>query len=125
MEQEKNFEAEQYGQEFEQKKLIEQMASSLHDQWRETRNKLPDGTYEPRIKPTEDALWIKEHGTDQIDIANTSYDKLPMDWQRDNKVSAEVAMGTVFDAVNQNKDLDEAFIEDASAVIHEKWLGRH
>lgn len=102
-----------------------ELASLLHDEWRASR-KREDGTFEPRLKKTKDEAWMKEHGVDEIDIANTDYVNLPEDWKGENKISAEVAMGEVFKNRNVINDANrEAFIEGASNVMHEKWLERN
>ena len=67
--------------------FISSVAGELHNDWREPR-KLEDGSFEPRIKSTKDKSWIEKNDTDQVDIANTSYENLPEDWQKENKDSA-------------------------------------
>ena len=96
----------------------------LHDEWRAPR-KQEDGSFNPRIKKTKDKEWIKEHGTDEVDIANTPYAELPKDWQSENKAAAEVAISEVLTAVENGRELDDAFIEEASSLIHDKWLERN
>ncbi len=110
----------------EQKKsrLVTQLGSLLHDEWRAPRKK-EDGTYEPRPKKTKDQEWAKNHGTEEVDIANTDYANLPEDWKGENKISAEIAMEEIYKALENGQELDDAFIEQASAVIHEKWLERN
>jgi len=103
---------------------IEKLWSLLHDEWRAPRKK-EDGSFEPRIKSTNDQSWIKKHGTDQVDIANTNYTDLPEDWKGENKISAEIAMKEIYKAINEKKGLDQNFIEMASNIIHEKWLERN
>ena len=80
----------------EMKKNTEELASQLHDAWREPR-KQEDESFEPRIKKTKDKEWIKLHGKDEVDIANTNYENLPSDWQAENKASAEVAMNILYE----------------------------
>lgn len=105
-------------------KAIAAVASQFHENWRKTRL-LEDGSFEPRIKPTKDEDWISYHGTDQVDIANTSYDNLPLDWQAENKVAAEVVVG-IIDTANGPVDLsDEAQRQRVGEQIHDAWLGRN
>jgi len=104
--------------------MIIKLGSELHDEWREPR-KQEDGSYEPRIKVTKDEEWINKNKKSEVDIANTSFENLPSDWQGENKIAAEIAMQEVFNAVEVNQELDEEFIEKASNVIHEKWLERN
>ena len=95
--------------------LIENLASSLHDKWREARI-MKDGSYEPRLKKTNDEEWIEQHGTNQVDIANTPYKDLPEDWQAENEVSAEIAVTLAQEGTE---------VEKAASIIHEKWLERN
>lgn len=106
------------------KDQINELDALLHDEWRESRKK-EDGTFEPRLKNTKDEAWSKEHGVDEIDIANTDYANLPEDWKGENKISAEVAVGEVYKAVFNKKELDGAFVESASEAMHVKWLERN
>ena len=103
---------------------VKEVASDLHDEWREPR-KISDGEYEPRIKKTDDEKWIEENSTNEIDIANTNYEELPSDWQEENKASARVAISEIIKATNKKEQLDDSFIEYASATVHEKWLYRN
>jgi hypothetical protein len=103
---------------------ILELGSAFHEEWREGR-KQEDGSYEPRMKITKDEKWISENGTDQIDIANTLFENLPEDWQKENKVAAEVVMNEIFDAKENDEKINEDFIENASSVVHEEWLKRN
>lgn len=107
-----------------QEEQIAELGGLLHDEWRAPR-KQEDGTFEPRMKTTKDEAWIEAHGTEEVDIANTDYQDLPEDWKGENKVSAEVAMGEIYKAVEESTELDDAFVESASSVIHDKWLERN
>jgi hypothetical protein len=100
------------------------VASALHEDWRKTR-KQEDGTFEPRVKGTRDEAWIATHGTDQVDIANTTYADLPADWQAENKAAAEVVVG-ILDGANGAVDLsDPAQHASVGATIHDAWLSRN
>jgi thiamine pyrophosphate-dependent acetolactate synthase large subunit-like protein len=79
------------------------MAASLHKDWADARN------YEPRLK--DDG-----HGG-EIDIANTSFEKLPYQWQQENLAAAEAALSRVKAAKGD--------IDLAAAGIHEDWLSRN
>ena len=103
---------------------IAELGGLLHNEWREPR-KQEDNTFEPRMKKTKDQEWIDEHNTDEIDIANTNYENLPEDWKGENKLSAEVAMNEIYEAISQQRNLDDSFVEEASSVIHDKWLERN
>lgn len=97
-------------------KQCQELAGDFHDEWRESRRVEYGDFFEPRIKPTTDAEWVKEHGTDQVDIANTKYEDLPRDWQAENRAAAEAA----FDAISKAKT-----VEEAASMIHDAWLERN
>jgi len=50
---------------------------------------------------------------------------LPEDWKGENKISAEVTLDEVYKAKNGNEELNDEFVEKASAILHEKWLERN
>ena len=105
--------------------MVTELASLLHDEWRAPR-KQEDGSFEPRIKKTKDETWKAAHGgAEEVDIANTSFAELPADWQEENRAAAEVAMNEVFSAAESGRVLDDAFIEEASSTVHDKWLERN
>lgn len=91
------------------KYYTEMLAAELHQRWRATRLN-EDGSYEPRIKTTTDQNWISQHNTDQVDIANTDFENLPADWQKENLEAAKVA-------VKMRKVVGRA--------IHNAWLARN
>ncbi|MFI6597994.1 hypothetical protein ACIBHX_17175 [Nonomuraea sp. NPDC050536] len=107
------------------KRRVDRVAARFHDEWRAGR-RLPDGTYEPRMKTTTDQAWIKKHGTDQVDIANTRYRHLPADWQLENRESARIGVQLVDEARASGVDVHSPeFMEQSSSVVHDKWLGRN
>ncbi len=100
------------------------LGSAFHEDWRKTRTN-EDGTFEPRVKTTKDESWIEANGTDQVDIANTTYEGLPSDWQGENKAAAEVVVG-VFNKNNGNIDLDNPDTRNTvGEQIHAAWLSRN
>jgi hypothetical protein len=111
---------------FIEQQHVKKLASELHDEWRESRRN-EDGTFEPRMKKTNDATWINKQGTDEVDIANTSYENLPDDWKAENKASADVAVGLIRAQAKRKNPLEnnEEFLENASEVIHIEWLERN
>jgi len=112
----------------ETERRVEELASELHDEWRAPRWREETKDYEPRIKGTKDELWqIGHDGKKEVDIANTPYRDLPEDWKGENKISAEVAVGEIekAKAAGEKNLRGDAFIEKASAVMHEKWLERN
>ena len=101
------------------------LGSDLHEGWRSRRPKLADGTYEPRVKTTTDEAWILEHGTDQVDIGNTTFDKLPLDKQYENFEAARVVIELVYDKTIAGEPISEEEKEEMGAVIHEAWVQRN
>jgi hypothetical protein len=112
----------QFSAQNDNSRFITEVASAFHEAWRAGRRKA-DGSYEPRMKETKDAAWIQAHNTNQVDIANTAYAALPGDWQAENRASAEIAVQEILK--NTTQMLTPAFIEQASNVIHIKWLERN
>jgi hypothetical protein len=106
------------------KEAVAALASALHEDWRKTRLQ-EDGTFEPRVKGTKDEAWITAHGTDQVDIANTTFPELPSDWQAENQAAAEVVVDVLGEA-NGTVDLaDEAQRDYVGGKIHDAWLSRN
>lgn len=100
------------------------LGSAFHEDWRKTRLN-EDGTFEPRVKTTKDEAWIEASGTDQVDIANTTYEGLPADWQAENKAAAEVVVG-VFNERDGAVDLNDQGTRTAvGEQIHAAWLSRN
>jgi hypothetical protein len=68
----------------------------------------------------------RRHATNQVDIANTRYQDLPADWQKENKDSASVAVRLIADGRSQGADLSSSdFMESASSKVHDAWLQRN
>jgi len=109
-------------------KLSCSMWADLHEAWRATR-KRRDWSYEPRIKKSKDEEWNKIHNTEDVDIANTSFEDLPSNWQYENLEAAKVAIWLVFDKLvtdwldKQKFSFDE--IEKFSSIVHEERLKRN
>lgn len=102
---------------------INAVASDLHDRWRETRRN-PDGTYDPRIKPTTDEIWKAKHGTNEVDIANTPFEDLPEDWRKENVLAVEAVYNYIV-ARGGRTNITPREIEEAADVSHLDWLRRH
>lgn len=106
--------------------LVTQVASKLHDAWREPRRIAGTDKFEPRIKPAKDPDWIASHGgLTELDIANTNYENLPKPWQAENKAAAESAVNEIKKAESSGILLDDSFVESASNAQHEAWLSRN
>ena len=104
--------------------FAQKMGSYLHEEWRKTRLK-EDGTYESRMKKSKDPEWTQRHGTDDVDIANTSFEDLPSNWQYENLEAARVAVDLVYEKVINGEEITPEMIEEMSSVVHEKWLERN
>lgn len=108
----------------EQDNNIKELASILHEVWRKSLQ-IMDGKYKPRVRKTTDQAWITKYNTDQVDIANTDYVNLPLDWQAENYATAAVITDAIEYATAKNIELDDKFVETTSNVVHIKWLERH
>ncbi len=100
--------------------LVKNVANLTHEKFIEIYQKINNGT---RIKITIDQNWVKKHGTDQADLAKLNYFELPQDWQHERWLGAKTALDTLYQWVNSGNLLDEKFIEHASKIIHDEWLG--
>lgn len=100
------------------------LALDLHETWRLTRRK-EDGTYEPRIKKSTDEEWNIKHGTDEVDIANCSFDELPSNWQYENLSAAKVAIDLVYDKTLAGENITAEEKEQMASVVHDEWLKRN
>lgn len=100
------------------------LGSDLHEAWRALR-KREDGTFEPRIKKSKDEAWNASHGTDEVDIANCSFEELPSNWQYENLEAARVAIELVYDKTISQEPITQEELEEMGSVIHEEWLKRN
>lgn len=100
------------------------LGSDLHEVWRAPR-KREDGTFEPRIKKSNDEDWNIIHGTDEVDIANCSFEQLPLNWQYENLEAARVAIELVYDKTISGETFTAEEIEQMASVIHDEWLKRN
>ena len=100
------------------------LGSDLHEAWRAPRKK-ENGLYEPRIKKSKDAEWNAAHETDDVDIANCSFAKLPSNWQYENLEAARVAIELVYDKLMAGEPISEVELEQMAAVVHNEWLKRN
>jgi hypothetical protein len=101
---------------------INMLAALIHETWRGRRSGGSMGGREPRWEETKDADWtLAHHGETKVDLANTDFDALPGDWQKENRESAAFALDEVARAVKDGVVLDDAFIESAGARLHQRW----
>lgn len=100
------------------------LGSDLHEAWRAPRKK-EDGTFEPRIKKSKDEAWNTMHGTDEVDIANCTFEQLPSNWQYENLEAARVAVEMVYDKTMSGETFTKEEIEEMASVIHDEWLKRN
>lgn len=103
---------------------VDTLGSAFHEDWRKTRLDEATGTFEPRIKETNDTAWIEVNGTDQVDIANSTYDQLPDDWKAENKAAAEVVVGVMVDRDGAIDLSDESTRVEVGGIVHDAWLAR-
>lgn len=100
------------------------LGSDLHEAWRAPR-KQEDGSFEPRIKTSKDEAWNASHGTNEVDIANCSFEQLPSNWQYENLEAARVVIELVFDKIIAGESFTEEEITEMASTIHEEWLKRN
>lgn len=100
------------------------LGADLHEAWRAPRKK-EDGTFEPRIKKSKDEGWNASHGTDEVDIANCTFEQLPPNWQYENLEAARVAIELVYDKTMSGEQFTQEEIEQMASTIHEEWLKRN
>lgn len=104
--------------------LAYDLGSDMHEVWRAPRLK-EDGTYEPRMKKSKDEEWNKSHGTDDVDIANCSFNELPSNWQYENLEAAKVVINLVYDKVIDGINFSNSSFEEMGEIIHNEWLKRN
>lgn len=85
---------------------VNRIAAAAHDDWRRARD------YAPRMKP--------DGRGGQVDIANTDFEHLPPQWQRENRLGAEAALAAA--RAHGGRDAD---VEAVAADVHESWLTRN
>lgn len=100
------------------------LGADLHEAWRAPRKK-ENGTYEPRIKKSTDESWNATHGTNEVDIANCTFEQLPSNWQYENLEAARVAIELVYDKTISGELFTPEEIEEMASTIHEEWLKRN
>jgi hypothetical protein len=108
---------------FDVKKEALKLAAELHSKWRESR-KIVEGIAsdgqskrEERFKPVDP----QNPEGPQIDIANTPFEELPVAWQNENYLSAEVVM----DDISKLTEPAVLNLESESEKVHNAWKSRH
>lgn len=109
---------------FDMKKLIEKIAWIFHENWRKSKID-ENGVYESVIEKSKDEVWTKEHWTEVVDIANTKFEDLPSNWQRENIEAAKVAVELVYQKVVDWEEITSEMIDEMSKIVHIKWLERN
>lgn len=104
------------------------LGSEFHERWRQDWHEQNEQKEEPedgRPKKTTDTAWINKNGTDIVDIANTSFEDLPTDWQAENAAAAEVVVG-IIDSLDGDVDLgNDEVREQVGSMVHDAWLERN
>lgn len=103
--------------------MVVQLASKLHDLWREPRRLSPEASkaagvdFEPREKDVDGVKY---------DIANLSYIELPEKFQTENRLAAEGALDELRNISMDTQDVTAAeVVENLSNTIHEQWMERN
>ena len=105
-------------------KIIKKIAWIFHESWRKSRID-KNGVCKPIMEKSEDEEWTKKHWTQTVDIANTEFEDLPSNWQRENLEAAKVAVGLVYKKVVDWEKITSEMIEEMSNIVHIKWLERN
>jgi len=95
------------------------IAKMAHGGWQESQ--IPDGDKRTaKFKlVVMDVVWIASHGgINRVDIANTSFDELPWDYQRDNLRSVQIAVNKLKVEIRSGDTLDRLkYIEEAAEQV--------
>lgn len=99
------------------------LASELHNKWRQSRRITEGLAFDGLLKREEHFKPIdpQNPGGPQIDIANTPFEQLPVAWQNENYLSAEVVMKDI----SQLEEPAIVNLEDESQRVHVAWQNRH
>jgi len=104
--------------------IIQKVASVFHEKWRENRLQ-KDGNYKSMIEKSEDEDRNIIYWTDQVDIANTKFENLPLNRKYENLQAAQVVVNLVYDKVVNWEEINSEMIEEMSKIVHEKWFERN
>lgn len=66
-----------------------------------------------------------EHGTDDVDIANLSFEELPSNWQYENLEAARVAIEQVWKNLMFMEKITDEMVEKMASNVHDAWLSRN
>lgn len=102
-------------------KQINTLSALIHDKWRQSL--ISKG--ETRFETTSDEKWITKNNTSEVDLVNSRYEDLPSDRQKESAASAQIAIDEINKAKKSSEELDAAFIEKVSELIHAQWLARN
>ncbi len=115
---------EELNKNFDMEKIVKKIAWIFHENWRKSRID-KNGVCEPIMEKSEDEKWTKKHWTEMVDIANTKFEDLPKNWQRENLEAAKVAVELVYKRVMSWEEITSEMIEEMANVVHIKWLERN
>lgn len=106
---------------FNKERKMFELAAKLHSTYCDDNYKQTDGTYKSRIKETKDPIYIKKHNTNKVDIANTSFENLPLDYQVDNFLASKLILELVEEKHYETGD----YIGKLGTKIHNDWIKRN
>ena len=104
--------------------IIQKVASVFHEKWRENRLQ-KDGNYKSMIEKSEDEDRNIIYWTDQVDIANTKFENLPLNRKYENLQAAQVVVNLVYDKVVNWEEINSEMLEEMAEIVHNKWLERN
>lgn len=95
--------------------LREAIAASLH-KWRQ-------GNIRLGFRPTSDREWCARTGniTREVNLATTSYEDLPCDYQERYRATATLIIGKIRETLIQQRSLDEAVVRSVAGSLYVKF----
>lgn len=107
---------------FNVKQEAQRLAAELHTKWRESRAIIEGSAVDELPKRVEHFKLSdpQDPNSALVDIANTPFEQLPVAWQDENYLSAEVVMKDI-----SQLESDVLNLEDESQKVHVAWQNRH
>ncbi len=108
----------------DREQMIEKLAEIYHTNWTKT---LEDEYGHPEVteRKTTDTQWIADNGEEVVDVANTSYPKLPADQKLEFQQSAKSVLA-IIDAMGGAINFgDDQAINTIGEALHREWLEKN
>jgi predicted metal-binding transcription factor (methanogenesis marker protein 9) len=79
----------------------------------------------PYTKTMVDKKWIKENGTDTVNLSETEYSNLPEDWKKERILGSEIVINEVEKKIKEKGICNQKDTEEIADLLHIKWLERN